>query len=58
MKKLIATICIWILGKLGYDNRYNPVDTIRISIDSSDAMRAIKKINVELEKMNSLLQGK
>lgn len=58
MKKLIAKLCIWILGKLGYDNDYHEKNTIVISIDADAAIndmdrliKATKKLQYELDSL-------
>ncbi len=55
MKKLIAKVCIWILGKLGYDNAYVPVNEIKITIDARDVIKQMQKMNYELDQIKHKL---
>lgn len=51
MKKTIAKICMWTLGKLGYEKSYTPQYEIKISIDAEDAIKTIKKLQYETERL-------
>lgn len=58
MKKLIAKICIWILGKLGYNNTYRSEDAvIKINVDTSEAVRNLKVVIAEIDRLKKSING-
>jgi uncharacterized membrane protein YhfC len=57
MKKLIAKICIWILGKLGYEKNYAQKNEIIINCNTEQAVKQLKKLSFELDKLKHDLNG-
>lgn len=57
MKTLIAKLCIWVLGKLGYNNSYVKGNEITITMDVRDAVKALKKLTYEAEQLKKALDG-
>jgi hypothetical protein len=57
MKKLIAKICLWILGKLGYEKNYSRKNEIVISVDASGAIKQLDKLRVKAEQLKKELDG-
>lgn len=57
MKKLIAKLCIWTLGKLGYNNSYVKNNEVVISVDATNAIRQLQRLSVELTKLKKDLDG-
>ena len=57
MKTLIAKACIWILGKLGYDNKYSLINQITITVDAKDAINDIDKLVRHLKILKAETDG-
>lgn len=56
MKKIVAKLCIWILGKIGYENGYSKKNEIVITVNADQALvnidrvqKAVKKLKFELD---------
>lgn len=55
MKKLIANLLIWCLGKLGYEKNYQNKHTIKIHIDTGGADKKLKRLTEDAERLKKIL---